>query len=273
MSYAVVDVFFGLSIIEILGCIALFVFFIKHRNHLEIKKCAPIITLCMLAGVLGLTVSELILSFGLSDAFCTMNLYIFRVSVVTLLTCLIAKNYRIYKIFSNKKATAIYITESRLLLYIGCFLLFWIIFLTIFVAIWGYDAVLKQSSKNEYYQWIECAIPNDTVNNIFKYFLEFALVILIIISLILAYITRRVKAEYSESRALMAVSIVLAALMIIFIPLAYSLTDESDTALLQYIVKVELLTISIGAALGILFIPKVYSVLKHKQRRRRSAPR
>ena len=264
LSYAVVDVFFGVGIAEFIICIGLLIFLIYHRNNRVIRQCAPLVTATMLIGVTGLALAQIFLSFARTDAWCVINLYLFRISLNLILMSLLVKNYRIYKIFANKKAIAVSITESRLLFYIGITTLFYIIILTVVVSVLGFKAILRQSTSNRFYQYIQCAVPNKAWNSIFVILLELILIIQIFASLILAWLTRKVQTEYRESRRLAAFSTILFVGLIIFVPLTYTLKDSTNSQILRYVIAVEFLTVVILSAISLLFVPIVLSVRSEK---------
>lgn len=245
------------------------VFFIYYRNHREIRKGAPVITLVMLIGVTGMSIALLILCLGQTDATCPIVLYFYRLSLVLLFVGLLVKNYRLYKIFSNKTANALVITEARLISFIGIVFLVFVVVLTLIVAVLGYKAVVKQSSKDEYYYYVQCAVPNKTWNDIVRISLQVVQAIPLIASLILAWLTRGIKAEYTESRELAAFATTVVAAMIIFLPLDFTLTDESQSEILRYVLYVEFLSITIIAAFSLLFAPKMYAVYKQNKKLKR----
>ena len=208
---------------------------------------------------------QLLTSFGKTGALCTIVLFCFRVGLFVLLAGSLLKNYRIYKIFSNKTASAISITESRLLLYLGIATLLFTVFLVVVVTALGYDAIILQSSKDQFYQYVECKIPDSKAwNLIIKILLELLIIFLIIFSLIIAWITRKVDTSYRESRELVTFSIVIAAALIIFIPLNFTLNDGSNSEILKFVIQAEILSVTVIAAFALLFFPKVYAVLQHK---------
>lgn len=266
LSYAVVAVFFGLSIVFLIFTAFMFVFFIYYRKHNELRKSAPIITLVMLAGVAGLAMAQLFSSFGKTDAICALVLYFYRLCSVLLFIGLLVKNYRIYRIFNNKCANSLVITEGKLLLAIGIVFILYAIWLTVIVVVLKYGAILKQSSKDEYYQYVACAVPNNSWNTIIEITLELTQLFPLIISLILAWFTRKIRAEYSESRELAAFATIVLAALIIFLPLNYTLTDESKSKILKYVLYVEYLTVAIVSALSILFVPKIYVLYMYNKK-------
>ena len=273
MSYAVVSVFFGISILELIICSLLIGFFIIHRNNPQIRRNSYLVTLTILIGVAISALGVLLLSFGRTDAFCWITFYTHRLGIFLIVTGLFAKNYRIYKIFTNQRASAIDLSETSLLAYIGIFTIIFLGIPTIIFIIFGYYAVVKQSKSNIYYQYVQCIIPNETWDLIVQLIMDISVLLIVLASLILAWLTRRVQADYQESRSLAAFSVVLLTSSIVLIPLGKTLKGETNSELLRYVIFVEFVSIVIFAALGLLFFPKVYVILKEKSKRKRRIER
>lgn len=221
-----------------------------------------------------MAVSQLISSIYTNDAICTLTAYFYRTGICLLVTGLIVKHYRIYRIFSNKLAVAIKMTESSLIMYMAIATFIYIGVLTIFVSVFGIKAVVKTSTSDQFYQSVVCTIPNKTWVDIFVFVFQIPLLIAIIINLYLAWLTHRVQSEFSECRQLAAFSIILGAIFIIFAPLTLLIGFSVDSAILRAVIEAEYLTIAIFSALAILFIPKIwkiYAIKRKKQRRLKRA--
>ena len=241
-------------------CLVLLGFLIYHRDNRTIRRSAPLVTITLLIGATGLALAQLLTSFARTNAWCTINLYLFHLSMNLILMALLVKNYRIYKIFTNNKATAIAITESRLMMYIGITTLFYVILLTVIATALGYKAIVKQSKSNRFYQYVQCSVSNTTWNIIVQITLNVLLYIQIIASLILAFLTRNVKAEYRESKRLASFAIIIFISMLIFIPLIFTLGDSTDSQILRYVIGVEFITITVISTVALLFVPIVLAV-------------
>lgn len=265
LSYAVVVVAFAFAIIEIVVCTILLLIFGLNMNERVIRQNGSWLNVIMLAGVFTISVSQLMICFGNTDALCTIDVYFFRVGICLLLTTLIFKTYRIYLIFCNKTATPLSMSESSVVLKIFAVVFVYTIFITVFVAIFGYDAVIIQSTKNEFYQYVTCKIPSATWNTIFQIIATLFLFVLLFVVLCLAWMTRNVGREYRESSSLAAFTGIISATFIIFFPLYYVLDDESESELFRFIIRSEFAFISIWAAFFLLFFPKVYALYKDKR--------
>lgn len=127
---------------------------------MSMRKTSPLITLMMLAGVIFLVLAQMFQSFSRTDFLCTFDLYLYHIGFILLVSGLLVKNYRIYRIFSNRTATALKITDQLLLMIAGIISAVFIAGVTVFVAVFGIVAQLKQSSSNIFYQYVTCSISN-----------------------------------------------------------------------------------------------------------------
>ena len=266
LSYAIVDVFFGVSILEFIICLLLFYFFITHRNHSHIRRNSYLVSLVILVGVTSSVIGLFFQSFARTDALCWITFYFLRAGLVFVTTGLFAKNYRIYTIFSNRGASAVNLSEEKLLIWIGTFSVIYLSFPTVIFLTVGYDAVTLQSTSNIYYKYVQCRIPNNTWDDICQFTIDIVLLIIIFASIILAWLTRSVSKEYRESHPLAAFSVIILAISLVLIPLGKTLDDETDSELFRYVISAEFNTVIIFSALGLLFIPKVFTILKGKSR-------
>jgi hypothetical protein len=230
------------------------------------RRTSQMLTLTMLIGVMFVAMSQLIQSFAQTDATCTIVLYLFYFGSVLVLAGSLAKNYRIYRIFSNRTATAVNITESMLLVIVAIITIVFLVGMTAMVAVFGYNAIVLQSSTNIYYKYVQCLIPNDTWNTIFQFYIRLYCLFLLIASLIFAWLTRKVRSDYRESKTLTAFIYIVAAAFITLIPLQLTFGDETDSELFRYIIQMEYCTIVILSALGLLFFPKLYTIFRENKR-------
>lgn len=237
-----------------------------HRDHSHIRRNSYLVSLVILLGVILSVMGLFFLSFSRTDAFCWITFYLLRTGLVFITTGLFAKNYRIYKIFSNQGASAVNLSEEKLLLWIGAFTVIYLSFPTVIFLTVGYDAVTLQSKSNIYYKYVQCRISNNTWDDICQLIIDIVLLIIIIASIILAWLTRSVSKEYRESQPLAAFSVILLAISIVLIPLGMTLKDETNSELFRYVINAEFDTVIIFSALGLLFIPKVFAILKGKSR-------
>lgn len=272
LSYAVADVFFGIAIAEVILSLLILVFYIVHRNNSHIRKSSFPISLAMLIGVIICAVGQITFSLGATDALCIVTLYLYRTGIMLIASGLLVKNYRIYRIFGNKTASAINISETRLLLAMLLITLAYMMMITIMIAIDGFGAELKYGSDNIYYQYINCSSTSEAWNIIFNIALIVGFAFVLIPSIVFAWLTRNVHSDFRETSALSAFAIVIVGAFIIYFSLGYTYSNETDSELFRYIITAEFITIIAISALILLFIPKVYVIIcqKRKLKRRQS---
>jgi len=264
---------FALAIAEMVVCAVLLVIFGLNMNKRVMRQSGAWLNILMLSATFILALSQLLLCFGRTDALCTIDLYFFRFGLSLLLCGLVFKNYRIYRIFCNKTATPLSITETSLTLKIFILIGAYMLFITVFVAVFGYDAIVVQSTKNRFYYYVICKIPSRAWDVIFQVLLELFILFLIVISLILAWLTRNAGAEYRESTVLATFSGVVAISFVIFFSLARTLSDDSDAQIFRFVIQVEFLSLIVLAAIVLLFLPKVVLLYKDNVRQSRSISR
>jgi hypothetical protein len=264
LSYAVACVFFGISIIEIIVCLVLLVIFALNMDSRIVRQSGALLNVTMLVGTLMLSIAQLLTCLGNTDALCVLVLYFFRTGFMLLMSCLLLKNFRIYRIFGNKKATALNITELYLFGWVLLITGVYVGVITVFVAVFGFDAVLIQSTKDYFYQFIKCRIPFTTWNFIFEIFLEVTIVCLLVMTLILAWLTRRVHSDYSESKSLATFAGIVAIVLVILVPLSLTLGDESDSQIIRFVIQSEFILIIVVSSLGLLFIPKTIMIFRNR---------
>ena len=270
---AIGAVFFGVGLFEIILCLLLIIAFIIYFNDPNIRRSAPRITMLILLGVLFLATSEMLYSIGKSDAICTISSLLYHAGMSILLTGLCVKNFRIYRIFSNKQATAINISENRLILVMVVLTGVYMLAIIVPFCIFGFKALVIQSTQSIYYRYVNCQFDNEIMNAVFQFYTQIFICILILINLILAWLTRKVKADFRETNPLVAISIIILATYVIFIPLGLTFTQQVNSETLKFVINEELLTIIAVSALVILFIPKIIKIRRNSRRGNRLSGR
>ena len=251
-------------------CFVLLVIFVLNFNSKVIRQSGALLNITMLAATFFMALSQLLICLSRTDATCTLVLLVYRTSLILLMSALLFKNYRVYRIFGNKSANALKITESSLLVKVFIITFIYAAVITVFVAVFGLKAITFQSLKDYYYQFVKCEIPNETWNIILEFFLELIAAALIILTLILAWLTRKAQSGYNESVPLAAFSGIIAAALLILIPLALSLGDDAESEIFRFIIQAEFISIVVVSACVLLFIPKAFVLYKSKKTARTS---
>lgn len=266
MSYGLVAFFFGIAIAEIVVILVVFVLFLVNFDDRVIRQSTPYVSLLILLGVFEVALAQLFSSFARTDGWCLLDVYLVHVGLVIIILGLIVKNYRIYRIFGNKTAVALNISETKLLATMLVVLGAYLVYVTVFVAVFGYNAFVHYSSDSEFYEYYECGIENSTWNTIFDIVYEASIAILLLVLMVMTWLTRSVGDDYRETKSLTSFSVVFIVGYIIYKPLAYSISGGVNSALIKFALRSEFGVLVVVTALGIVYIPKLVLIYHRRIR-------
>jgi 7 transmembrane sweet-taste receptor of 3 GCPR len=116
---------------------------------------------------------------------------------------LLAKTYRIFKIFSNIRVTRGAIKDIDLLLFTGGLLILEVALLLIWTVPFGTPTpTFVFSSSDPLYAYITCEVSNDTFQGILIAVILSVNGVLVFVAAAFAYLTRHVDSAYSESKSI-----------------------------------------------------------------------
>lgn len=150
-----------------------------------------------------------------------------------ILANLLVKNWRIYKIFSNRRADAVQLSDLQLLAITGMLLILILIQFFVYSFAGGTIALTRlQGKDNPFYVFDLCESPTAWFQTfqIIAYYVFFF--VLAAITGVLGFLTRSAHAGYSESRNMAMIIYIYLCIAIIFIPLYYVQglsTNSQDT--------------------------------------------
>ena len=267
LQYASIAVFFGiLCVLVVKIIIATFILY-KWRDHKLIRRNTPTISFAVLFGLFLVSVSGIIISTGVYDATCYLYVYMYYIGEAILLGGIIAKQYRIYKIFSNRSAVAVEISDYKLFLIIFCITLYF--FLLCCLSIVGdLHAAIRQSKTNQFYLFVRCVFKTETWTVFMAILAPVSLTILRLFACVMAWFTRRVNNYYSEAKPVIAVVVIYICLNISFTPLIESLKDGTESAVIKACLALILIAITVTSTLVLLFYYRFYKVYKYELKRR-----
>ena len=232
---------------------------IYRWNHKILRRSSPLFLLLIIVGILLVLTAGIIMSAGLSSsAMCILYVFFLVTGMTLILANLLVKNWRIYKIFSNRRADAVQLSDLQLLA-ITAFLvvLIWIQFFVYSFAGGTIALTRLQGKDNPFYVFDLCESPTAWFQTfqIIAYYVFFA--ILVVTTGVLGFLTRKAHAGYSESRNIALIIYIYVCMAIIFIPLYYVQglsTNSQDT---RYVIVSISMLILMLATLLILFLPKI----------------
>ena len=271
LSDAVVAAFFGAFIFLLLAAILAIGILFYYRDHVLIRKNTPVISLIVLIGVTFSLIGSIFLCFGAYDWNCNFTFFLIHVCGSLVIGGIIAKNYRIYRIFRNKSATALVIKDSQLFMIIGAiFVYFFLLFILAICT--NYGAYQYTSDQNAFYLYIECNPSTSFWTKFLEILLNVSSLLFKLFALVLALLTRKVISTYSESYEILITITIVFCIDIVLLPLYFELESGSNSQILRTVLIFETLIITLAAILIILFYSRFYRVYKYNKKYRNGRP-
>ena len=261
LSDAVVAVFFGISVVIVIAFSLVIAILIVNYNNRVLRSRSPLVTIIMCFGLLFGALGWLLMSLGSTDALCWIIIVIDSVGFSFLIGGLIAKNFRIYRIFSNNRSEALNLGTWRLCFFIGLLTLFFLL-LTLFMLLNGYGATVEVSSENPFYISVSCTTDSDFWNTFYSIVSVTCRVLFVLLACWLSWLTRKVHGVYNESKELAIISYSFLMTYILLLPIYYILNDSTNSETLKYVVLAEQLFIIEMLGLCIYFIPLLYRMFR-----------
>lgn len=267
IEYAAIAVFFGILIFLLLLTIIAAIMLFILRDHVLIRRNTPSISFAVLFGTVLVCASGIILCTGVNSATCYLKAFLYNIGMGIMLGGIIAKEYRIYRIFSNKSATAVEISDNRLFLIIFV-ITFYFFVLACLTIIGDLQARIIVSESNEFYLFVRCTLKTETWTVFVAILNNVSFFIFRVFSVVLAWLTRRVDSIYSEARQVEAVVIIYLCAVLIFTPLIESLKNGTDSAIYKSCIEFVALSIIIAATLIFLFYSRFWMVYRYEKRKK-----
>lgn len=187
---------------------------------------------------------------------------------------MLAKTWRIYKIFRNVSVTSLVIRDTDLLIFSGVVVLGEVILLCIYCFVSGLvRPVVLQSKSDSLLQYVQCRAPSSSIQLGLLIALFAYNVILVVAGVIIAYLTRNVDSAFNESKYIGFTMYVYLLSAIILTPLYYTAGDSQSSISRQFILRIIGVVLSMYFSLFALFVPKIIAVEKEKRARKQATHR
>lgn len=250
--------------------LALMAWLAYRWNNVSLRKSSPLFLSLIALGVALVLIAGIIMSIGLTgSAMCILYVFFLVTGMTLIMSNLMAKNWRIYKIFSNVRADAVSLSDFKLLSFSAIFLiLIWIQFFIYSFAGGTITLTRLQGTGNPFYVFDICESPTAWLQT-FQIIMYFAFFFLLLLgTAILGFLTRKSSSAYSESKDIAKIIYIYLCMAIIFIPLYYVQGESTNSQDTRYVIVAINILILMLATLLILFIPKIIRVeFSHKSRK------
>lgn len=186
-------------------CIVMMTYFYHYRHEKIIKKSSPFFCQLILLGIIMVLASVIVWTLVQDSLTCVLKIWFFFIGVGLILGNLLAKTYRVFRIFSNVRVHTTAIRDVDLFKFSFAVILMESILVLIFTVADGmpYVAVFT-STTDQFYSYIQCTTSTPSFALTMSIILCVYNGILIILAAVLAYMTRNVDSAFNESRYIAA---------------------------------------------------------------------
>lgn len=265
LEYTSVAVFFGILIFLLTACFVALTILIYYRDHVIIRRNTPNISFIVLVGAILTNIAGIFICIDITATTCVLYDWFVSIGFACIIGGIIAKEYRLYRIFFNRTATAVELKDTKLFMIV----LALVIYMSLLVAaIWisGLTATIIQSNSNPFYLYYSCTSTNEALSMTFTIITEISFILFQIVALILAWKIRNITSAYSESYSVSVVIVVIICIDIILIPLYETLNDGTDSALVRRVIRLIKITITLLVILVFMFYYRYWKVYKYEKK-------
>ncbi|KAG0200058.1 hypothetical protein BGX28_006774 [Mortierella sp. GBA30] len=251
----------GLSILFSLATMGIV---IVYRESQVIKASSPLFCCLELCGFILLYFSAIMALDIPTDAICLARPFTMNVGFVLVLSNIVAKNFRVYRIFHNIYVTKRVIRDSYLLKIVGSILTVNLIIMTVWFI--QTPPTLQQTTLEDFTTYWDCSAQAGKSRPFFVILFIYN-VSLLLVATILAYRNRNVAANYNECRqiAFVVYNIFLSgciAMPTVFLP--------RDQYLTKFFLSKIVLLFGTTVSLMLMFLPKLWKLFSEHNKKKKA---
>ena len=255
LSRVITSVGLALGSIGIVCAVASFALTAVFHRHSVMRAASPVFLCLTLLGLAVMFVSSLMLSLPPSTSSCAGLSWCFHLGFQLAFAPLLAKTYRVYRIYGGQKLSVVKLSNSRLSLIVGGLLGVELALLAAFQIVSPMRPLTvsrTSGSPLRLHDYSQCSVDSDGMPLFLALCIEKGVVLLL--GALMAFSTRRVSATYSESSGIAWSIYNLILSMAVLIPLVLLIDAVGDT--LVALLLFALLWVS-AFTLTVLFVPRL----------------
>lgn len=266
-------VFLVLTIIALIVSISFSVIFWYYKDEKVVKKTSPFFSQLILIGIDLCLLSQIFWAVSQTGFTCFTKVWLLAIGFGLIMGNLLAKTYRIFKIFTNVQVTSLVMKDTDLLKFSIVILAIEIALLSVYCFTGGGTPkpVFIQSTSDSLLLIIQCAVPSSFIQLLGQISLLVFNGLLILCGVVIAYVSRHVESSFNESKYIAITVYIYLLVVIILLPLYYTAGDSGSSVQRQFILR----SISVLAAmyftLVALFVPKLIVLYDTKKKERIAA--
>ncbi|KGG52096.1 gamma-aminobutyric acid type B receptor [Mitosporidium daphniae] len=260
------------AVFLVLLSFALIVIVWKFRERKPIKVASPIFCEFILVGVVLCNISVILNSVRPSYLVCSFKLWSLVIGFSLVIANMLAKTYRIFKIFSVHRPSTLVTKNSHLFIFTGSLLLINVIVLCLFTFTkLAFEPKVVSSPRSPYFSFVICSQANVELSNVANIFLLIFLVFILFLVLllaVLAFLVRKVDSQFNESFHIAITVYTYVLVLVIATPLyiiSGALTDPISAK--YYEVNISLL-VMMAVTLAAIFYPKFLALWRENKANR-----
>lgn len=254
------------SFLSILLCCFTSFYLYKHRRNKIIKKSSPTFCQLMLFGMVLVYIGLVLWTVDQTQLICILKIWTVIIGFGLIIGNLLAKTYRIFKIFNNIKVTTTAIRDRNILECSFAILLMEILLLSIYTFVEGLpNPTVVISSTDPLYSYVVCEVGDDDFQTAMTIVIVIFNVILVLCAGVIAFLTRHVDSAYSESNYVGYTVYCYIILAIITFPLYFTGGDGTGSATRRYIERSLSLLLAMSFTWLALFAPKLRTIYQEKK--------
>lgn len=268
LTYWFVDVFFGITCFILVIDVTFYVIITIFRNDRCMKISSPLFMALTTFGLFQVLVSNILLSIGLSSsAMCILTNFFLLSGLTFIVSSVLAKNYRVYRIFTNPSATAIRIKDGSLVQITIILVLFtWIMWAITSFASGPIKIVYSTGQDNLFYTYGLCEAPSEWFQTFQIIFWYVYFVTLFLVAGFLGFLTRNVRDVFNESANVTTTAFCYLTFAIIFAPLYYIQINTTNSNETRWVIQALSVCFLSAVTLILLICPAIWRFYRLKLR-------
>ena len=239
--------------------------FYIYREDKVIKKASPVFCQLMLVGIILVCSSIVLWACPPSTPMCIIKVWVLAVGFGLIMGNLLAKTFRIFKIFTDTSVASSVLTDATLLKFSGAVIAVELVLLSLLTFASGtlFQSVVVRSTTDSLYSYYSCEVPG-------KYLFQTSFTIsimafnaaLVIVGAFLAFVSRKVDSDFNESGTIGATMYFYIIISFVFLTLYYTNGDSTGSAGMQFMERSIAILGAMAFTLLALFVPKLLEVYR-----------
>ena len=252
----------SISAISIIIAFISMVLFWRNREKPVIKRSSPIFCNMILGGLILIWISLFMWAGNQTDILCNSKLWLGAIGYAIVMGALLAKNYRIWRIFDNDKLRSRVITNRELLYFSAVIVGIEMLLMGILMIDRPTPKILISGSSTLYH-YQACQTNNTLFQKVMTGVLFAYNGLLVFIGSLLAFKTRKVVSSFNESKFIAVSMYNMLISGVVLAPIYFTTGDSRGVASRLYIIRSLACLFATVITMTALFGPKIRQLLNN----------